>query len=363
MTWRQLPGRAGTWLAHRPLVVQGLKTAVAAGLAWLLVRQLGGFLADYPYYAPLGAVVAVTNTVARSARDAAQTVLAVSVGAALAFAVRLLDVPVGIGVAVVVGIGTMAAGLRPLRAMGSWVPVSGLFVLLVGAADPVHYPLAYLGLTAMGAAVGVAVNLAVPPLPLLRTERRIEELRTMLADQLDALAEGLRCEDELTAAEWAKRRHDLHPAIGRLQMMTAELTEARRGNWRLGRWRGTLDHEYEQARALHQLALLIDDVASLVVARGHLLRDGRDRGELITPAARTLESMAELLRSLDGPTADPERLEATDEAVQRLATAIREHDAGSRRDGFVAATIVTSVRRALAALAPEELGDQIPSHW
>lgn len=363
MTWKTLRTGAERWLAHRPLVVQGLKAAVAAGLAWLLVRQLGGFLADYPYYAPLGAVVAVTSTVARSAREAGQAVLAVSIGAALAFVVRLIDLPVGLGVALVVGLGTLFGGLPILRAMGSWVPVSGLFVLLVGAADPVHYPLAYLALTAMGAGVGMAINLAVPPLPLMRTERRVDELRLMLADQLDSLAEGLLSDAELTGAEWAQRRQDLHPAIGRLQVMMGELTDARRANWRISRWRETFDREYEQARALLQLALLVDDVASLVVHRGHLLRDGIDRGELITPSARTLQAMAELLRSLDGPTAEREPLEAADAAVQELATAIRENEAGSRRDGFAAAAIVTSVRRALASLAPEELSDRIPSHW
>ena len=164
-------------LAEHPRVALAVKTAVAAGLAWAAVRQAGGFVADYPYYAPLGAVVAVTHTVARSLREAAEAVAAILLGASLAFTARLLDVPVVVSLALVVGVGTLLAGLPFLRSMGSWVPVSGLFVLLVGRSDPVHYPLAYLGLTALGGAIGLAVNLLFPPLPLLRTERTERRMR------------------------------------------------------------------------------------------------------------------------------------------------------------------------------------------
>src|SRR3546814_4896585 len=75
--------------------------------------------------------------------------------------------------------------------MASWVPISGLFILIVGGADPAHYVLAYLGLTALGAVVGVLVNLAVPPMPLIATNDVQDSLRNILADQLDGLARGL----------------------------------------------------------------------------------------------------------------------------------------------------------------------------
>ncbi|WP_194288948.1 MULTISPECIES: hypothetical protein [unclassified Nocardioides] len=352
------------WLAERPRAVLAVKTALAAALAWLAVREIGGFLAEYPWYAPLGAVVAVTNTVADSARDAARAVCAVLLGAGLAFGVRLLDLPSPVGLAVVVGVGTVLGGLRFLHDLGSWVPVSGLFVLLVGGSDPVHYPAAYLGLTAFGALVGVAVNLAFPPLPVLRTSSAESRLRALLAEQLDALADGLMSEQVLSTEEWRARHHDLLPRIRELEGVLAELNDARRANWRVARWREVTDRQHEQARALHQLSLLVEDVSSLIVHRAHLLRiDADDGGSLMAHAGETLEAMADLLRALEGPTAHEEDLVRADEAVQRLATAIRENNAGSRQDGFVAASIVTSVRRALASLTPEELADRIPSHW
>lgn len=354
-----------TWLAEHPRLVIALKTAVAAGLAWAVVSQLGGWAADYPYYAPLGAVVTVTNTVARSAREAMGALGAILMGVSLALGAQLAELPVLLSLAVVVGIGTLLGGLPWLGSMGSWVPVAALFVLLVGRNDPMHYSAAYLGLTALGAAVGVAVNLAMPPLPLARAGRAEQRLRSLLAGQLELLADGLLCDDVLSRDEWARRRHDLAPGIRQLEEVMSELRDARRANWRLSQWRETADHQHDQARALHQLSLLVEDVTSLVTHRGHLLREGsRDQeSSLLPPAGRALQAMADLLRSLNGPTAPPEQLRATDAAVQDLARAIRENDAGSRRDGFAAAAIVTSIRRAVAALTPEELEDELPSHW
>ncbi|NPC98351.1 hypothetical protein [Nocardioides sp. zg-DK7169] len=352
------------WLAERPRAVLAVKTALAAALAWLAVREVGGSLAEYPWYAPLGAVVAVNETVASSARDATRAVVAVLIGAGLAFGVRLLDLPSPVALAVVVGVGTVLGGWTFLRDLGSWVPVSGLFVLLVGGGDPIHYPAAYLGLTAFGALVGIAVNLVFPPLPVLRTSSTEARLRGLLADQLEALADGLLSEEVLGREEWRRRHHDLLPRIHELEGVLAELNDARRANWRAARWREVTDRQHEQARALHQLSLLVEDVSSLIVHRAHLLRIEPEAGSsLLAPAGTTLQAMADLLRSLDGPTAEEEQLVVADEAVQQLATAIRENNAGSRQDGFVAASIATSVRRALASLTPDELADRIPSHW
>lgn len=355
-----------TWLANHPQVVTACKTAVAAGLAWALVRQLGGFAQDYPYYAPLGAVVAVTNTVARSAREAAHTLVALLMGASLALCVQAAEPPVLLSLALVVGVGTVLAGWPWLGSMGNWVPIAGLFVLLVGGENPVEYSLAYAGLTALGAAIGIAVNLAMPPLPLVRAERVEQRLRELLAEQLDQLADGLLCEEELDQEDWAQRRRDLDPVVRDVDEVMSELADARRANWRLSQWRAAADHEHDQARALRQLSLLVEDVAQLVTYRGHLFREERriDAPEsLLPPAGRALQAMARLLRSIDGSTASREQLEAADAAAQELADAIRRHDAASRRDGFAAASIVMSIRRAVASLTPEELSDRFPSTW
>ncbi len=76
-----------TW---RAFSAQSLKAAVAAGLAWVLVLPLGGVADAYPYYAPLGAVIAVSSTVAGSLRSSLQAVVSIAIGAAIAVGVVAL---------------------------------------------------------------------------------------------------------------------------------------------------------------------------------------------------------------------------------------------------------------------------------
>ena len=144
------------------------KAALAAALAWLAVQPMGGVANDYPYYAPLGALIAVTSTVAGSVRESLQGLAAILTGAALAILTLQTDLPVVADLAVVVGIGTAVSGWHRYGAMASWVPVAGLFVLIIGRGDAVDYATAYLGLTSLGAAIGIALNIAFPPLALKR---------------------------------------------------------------------------------------------------------------------------------------------------------------------------------------------------
>jgi uncharacterized membrane protein YgaE (UPF0421/DUF939 family) len=224
-----------------PLAV---KCAVAAALAWLLVLPLGGVADDYPYYAPLGAVVAVGTTVVHSLRASVQSVMALTLGAALSIGVGLLPLPEVIAIAAVVGVGTMAAGWRHVGEMASWVPISGLFILIIGRSDPGNYGFAYAALTGLGAAVGVLVNGAVPPLPLTATSATQSALLHRLASQLDDLADGLLQDPLPSAEEWEKRRWAIEPHNKQMRLMVEEATEARRGNWRASRWSETADRQY-----------------------------------------------------------------------------------------------------------------------
>lgn len=358
------PSRMQLWTSRHPRLTEALRAAVAAALAWTLVEQIGGFVSDYPYYAPLGAVIAVSSTVAASARTSLQGVLAILLGAGIALAVQATGMPVVLELAIVVAVGTLLGGLPQLGAMSGWVPIAGLFVLIVGRGDPFKYSLAYLGLMALGVVVGTGVNLLLPPLPLLRTASAEQRLRATLADQLDALATGLLSDEPLSGEEWDARRRDITPLLRHLDAMLWEVNDARRANWRVRRWREVADRQRDRARALRGLSLLVEDLAELLVPRADLLRVQSEDGSSLRPfAARSLQAMAALLRSLDGATARREPLEAADRAVDELASEVLDQGAGLRGDGFLAATIVTSVRRAVAALAPPELEDRLPSHW
>lgn len=347
---------------RHPYLVRALRTALAAAAAWMLAQPIGGPANDYPYYAPLGAVVAVSSTVAGSVRASLQGVLALMIGAALALAVQpVVPWPV-LGLAIVVGIGSLVSAWHRLGSLSSWVPISAMFVLIVGRAHPEQYVSAYLGLTALGAAVGVVANFVFAPLPLSRTGVQVSKVRKTLAEQLHDLADGLRQENLLTGEEWSERHHDLIPVTRRMSELVGEASEARRANWRARRWRETAEEQYERARALQQLTLLVEDVTELLgrsevagtqhIALGSSLRP---------PTADVLDSLGDLLGDLGSALTEPDRLRAVDEALARLVAGIRERRQETGDDLFSAGTVVIAVRRAVASLVPHELAEELPS--
>lgn len=341
-----------------------LKAALAAALSWLAVQPLWGVAADYPYYAPLGAVIAVTATVAGSVRDSLQGLAAILAGATLSLVVMQLDLPVVADITLVVAFGTALAGWRRFVGKASSVPVTALFVLIIGRGDAVDYAIAYLGLTSLGAVIGIALNIAFPPLALTRMADSVSRLRVVLADQLDALATGLSNDAPLTAAEWDRRRHAIRPTMEEMQRVVDHTTDARRANWRARRWSDHAEQRYQQARALQQVAFLIEDITSLVVEQERAELKEVALGPTLRPyAARALGAMADVLRSVEGDTADPDKLRSADKAVVALAEAIRAARERSSNDLFAAGTVVAGVRRALASLVPDEMRGELPSDW
>ena len=358
MDWRSRRAELGDLIGRHPRLPLAVKCAVAAALAWLLVLPIGGVADDYPYYAPLGAVVAVGTTVVHSLRASLQSIIALTLGAALSIGVGLLPLPEVIAVAAVVGLGTMVAGWRHVGEMASWVPISGLFILIIGRSDPGNYALAYVGLTGLGAAVGVLVNGAVPPLPLTATGATQSALLHRLANQLDDLADGLVEEPLPSAEEWEKRRWAIAPHNKQMRLMVEEATEARRGNWRASRWRETADRQYALARALEQLSFMVEDITGLIIEQEHSERRIVVLGPTLRPpTAIALQTMAEVLRSVHGATADPDVLHRADDAVWDLGRGIRDLRTRTEDDLFPAGTIVTAIRRGITALAEGDLAD------
>lgn len=345
-----------------PTVQQAVKAAVAATIAWLVVQPMWGVADEYPYYAPLGAVIAVSSTVAGSVRGSIQGVGSILLGAALALAALPL-VPVEVlGLALVVAVGTWIAGWHRLGQMSGWVPIAAMFVLIIGRTDPMSYVVAYLGLTSLGAAIGVGVNTLFPPLPLTGSGHAISRMTETLSDQLRDLAEGLRQTRPPTSDEWNDREHSVAPVSEELRHTVAHMSEARRANWRAKRWRDRLDQQYERATALEQLAFLVEDITKMLVDQENSARDRVALGpELRPPTADVLDSMASALETVDGH-ADVDRLREVDRAVHRLAAAIRDRRSQIEDDLFTAGSVVTSVRRAIASLVPDEVADELPSY-
>lgn len=241
-----------------------MKTAIAAGLAWVVVQPLGGFVADYPYYAPLGVVVATSTSIVGSVRTAIQAVVAIFAGALLAVVTEVLPVPGAVAIAIGIGLGMIVSAAPLFGTMGSWVPFATLFVLIIGGHHPWRYAFAYGGLTGLGAALGIALNAAFPQLPLMPAVLAQHRLRTQLADQLKLLADGLQAEDILSPDDWAELRLALAPQERRVEELVQAASESRRANWRASRWSEAADQREQQARALQRLTGCVDHIIALV---------------------------------------------------------------------------------------------------
>ncbi len=331
-----------------------MKAATAAALAWLVVLPIGGVADDYPYYAPFGAVIAVSATVARSWRVSVLSIAGIVVGAALAFGGARLPIAPVLELALVVGGGVVLAGWARLGPGGEWVPLAGVFVLIIGGTDRVGFVMAYVGLTALGALIGIGLNVLWPPLPLIAADGALDRLRETLAQQLDALAGGVSQGDARTGATWQQLRDAVGPRTDDMRARALEASEARWANWRARRWQGESDRQFRSAQAMARLALLVEDLTMLVVDSEREDRETAQlRPALRPPAADALRSTASLVRDRSD-TAAAGRIAAAEEAVQRLASAIIDVQTESEAaDSFVAGAIVSSLRRIIACCRPD----------
>lgn len=340
------------WTLH-PRWSMALKASVAAAIAWYVGVLAPAPLSDYPYYAPLGAVIATSTTVARSVRETGQTVAAILLGVVVA---RLADAflpPAAPSIALVVGIATIAAGWRLFGEMGAYVTTTALFVLVIGSANPEAFVGAYAGLVTAGALVGLAVNLAFPPLPLTPSDAALDGLRDTLADQLDALAEGLRGDRPPTPGEWDDRRYALGPVLERARTAVAYAAEASRGNWHARRYSAWSVAQARRSKMLESHATLVDHLTSLLTETE--TREARDPAlgpDLRPPAAEALTEYATALRALEASTDEdvPDPPTALAEAVDRLRSEVR--DQRSRREGdlLAAGALVLALDRAVRAV-------------
>lgn len=152
-----------------------------------------GAAAQYPYYAPLGALVAMYENVSGSMKQGVQTLVGLGIGIGLAFLLVSVTDPSPVTVAIVMGLGVLLAGLPRLGAGRDWIPTAALLVLLVGGNNPDDFSFGYLLQMGVGVVVGITVNMLVfPPLHFKAAALSLAELRWALAKQLSDMGEAMR---------------------------------------------------------------------------------------------------------------------------------------------------------------------------
>ncbi|MGY2083302.1 FUSC family protein [Blastococcus sp. SYSU DS0539] len=348
------------WL-HRPAAQRGVRAAVAAGLAWQVAVLLPPLLSEYAYYAPLGAVLAVHPTIADSASAAWRSVLAILMGFALAYAVYELtpSVPDALTISLIVA---LAIGVeqwrRLLRDQASWVSFAAVLMITVGAGQPGPYVLRYAGLTLLGAAIGVLVTAVLfPPLQLTQAVDRITGTRTLLAEHLQDMAGTLRDGQVPDPARWTERNRRLDRSLDRMRAAETQVERARLANPRARRWKGRAESIREESRAVDRVAVLVDDLTSLVV-EFHPHRRGIDHADAGTGwvLAEALDGLADVLRAGEGTAPDERdaRIARADDALHRLVGLVRTSTVSDDEGFFALGAVVVGVRRSLSALGARE---------
>jgi uncharacterized membrane protein YgaE (UPF0421/DUF939 family) len=351
----------GMWaLLRRPAVQRGVRAAIAAGLAWQVAVLLPPVLSEYAYYAPLGAVIAVHPTIADSAGAAWRTVLAIVMGFALAVGVYQLTraVPNALTIALIVAAAVAVEQWKLLREQASWVSFAAVLMLTLGLDDPQAYALRYAGLTLLGAAIGVLVTTVLfPPLLLTRAVEQIARTRAVLAEHLGDIATTLRDGHVPVPAEWAAREARLDRELDLMRGAERQVERARRANPRARRWQGQAAGIRDESRVVDRVAVLVDDLTSLVVEfQPH--RRGVDLVDAATGRvlADALDGLAGVVRTphhtTDGTTPDErdERIAAAVTALDRLVGLLRRATVSDDEGFFALGAVAVGVRRGLLAL-------------
>ncbi|MGV9787424.1 FUSC family protein [Streptomyces sp. NPDC004673] len=198
---------------ERDLVVQALKAALAAWVAWAVA---GWWLqAPVAFVAPWVAVVLVESTVYRSLTHGLQQLAAIAVGTIVATAVGLLLPHTEAAMAVVLPVVLLLGQWRRLGSQGIYAATGALFTLTAGPVSVVTSA-ARLGEALFGAVVGLAVNALIRPPLYLRDARALlqdaaDETHDILQQVAEGLAQGNLDPDEVTG--WHDRAVRLYPLV------------------------------------------------------------------------------------------------------------------------------------------------------
>jgi uncharacterized membrane protein YccC len=329
------------------------KAALAAGLAFLIAPWMPGSAADYPYYAPLGALVAMYENVAGSVRQGLQTLVGLGLGIGLAFMLVSLGGPSPVTVAVVMGLGILLAGLPRLGAGRDWIPTAALLVLLVGGHNPDDFSFGYLLQMGTGVAVGIAVNLLVfPPLHFNAVAVSLADFRRALAQQISDMGEAVEEKWPPEHEDWSRRSGELAQSARSLRAAVEKADASRRANPRRKLHPRDVDLDYRNLRDLERITFYVQDMTEVLA---DVIWD-QDTLFVIPlpyskPLADALSAVGMLLLAAgeDDSGRQEELTDSADAAVQALAQRITSDEPDAAAPS-AAESILLSLHRILRVL-------------
>ena len=329
-----------------------VKAALAVGIAWTLAPLVPGVAAEYPYYAPLGALVSMYPTISGSAKAGFQTLLGLVIGMLLALVALLFGGPSVWTIALIVGIGVLLAGLPRLGAGREYLPMAALFVLVMGGDDPDGYSTGYGVQMLVGVIVGLTVNAAIfPPLHLSGAVEGLASLRLTLARQLKEMGTAISETWPPEHEAWSNRRTEL-VAFSREVRESVQLADtSRHGNLRSRRRGHDLNADYEALRAMERVTLYVEDMTEvLATAIWTSPEDMPVPSELADALSEAMTACGEAVESWD-PESE-EHVRARD-AVRRLQVDMNTA-ASPDSPVDVTASLTMSLRRILRTIRSDE---------
>jgi hypothetical protein len=291
-------------------VVQLLKTALAAIIAWVLARNALGL--QQPFLAPWAALLVVHATVFRSFSRGAMQVAATFAAVLLAATVgQLLGMDTW-AVAVLLVVGLTLGAVPWMGADTTTIASTAVVVLTTGYADVMLF--SRLIDTAIGVMVGLAVNLMVwPPLRRRTTIAAMDQIDDaigeLLVDMGTTMSRGCDLDD---VNEWIERTRDLDADLDHAWSMVRQATESARLNPRRPAHELRDPHEWHQLlRRMEQTLAEIRSMAGTLDA--HVVRRNTWQPHFAVPWTSLLVETGRAVVD-----ADPEALRVVHDRLRRL---------------------------------------------
>lgn len=344
----------GRDIADQPRLLLAAKAAVASALAWYLAPLIPFAEDEYSYYAPLGVLVSMYPTLARSARSGALALVGLAIGIGIGLCGLGLvwaDVPGVVAVALVVGAGVALGGIRALGAGREWIAMAGLFTLLLGGRSVEEFSISYLVTMAFGVVVGVVVNLLiVPPLYLGRASERLSFLRATITAQLRAIADSLTEGGPPSPEDVDRGLRELSDTGAAVAEVVREADESGRANPRVRRHREERERNERRMAALERTAFCTRDLAEVLLsADPQLLSEHEDLRQCLAEAVR---ATADLVDTPEHDDDAPVRLAAAEQGLDHCFARIDATPWPSPSAAAVVLAAATCVRRIIDASRP-----------
>ena len=285
-------------------LLHAVKTAVASGFSWFVTANLLGN--QIPVFAPLAAVLTVQVTIWQSVSRGLQRVAGVMVGVLVASAFAHVAGIHAWSIAVVIFVSLLLGRAMRLGTQGSiQVPISALLVLVLGATTG-GYGVDRVVDTAIGAACGILVNLAVfPRIHLGEANARVRSLAEGLGSLVRGVAAWVDRAEAATGtspenpaptsplgdAAAAPPPEDPDSLLGAARLLSDQVTAAARavGNaeesWR---WHPAARRQRQAVENLHAAIPVLEMVERQVRGIARTAAEAGARWDLPAPAAAAL---------------------------------------------------------------------------